>query len=790
MKRLILALTLGGLILSTPCWGQPQIGVSLTTDKTEYVLGEKVGVTIGVANLSSQNLYVTENFKLHETYIYRLKILNPANQLLVPIPTLDPADSEPRPLPNDVYGLEVIGCDTLEPGWNDGATADDIRSFYDISLPGYYSVQAELDLMQYSGTPCKVNNALWQGVILSETKYFFYGGSTGVSSTETQWSLDWQTLPGETFTVMITPAPRAAVSDINTSTIRLNNIQPVSVGSPVSGAIPVTFSKQAAINSLGTTPVVGKSYYAIVSGKYVQGPSFGGSLFVTVTDWTTLAAPSNLGAVAVSLGQIDLSWTDNANNESGFKVERCTGAGCTSGFSQIGTVAANVTTYSDTTVIEGTSYGYQVRAYRTGTPDANSAYSNLASATTGVAAPAAPDTLVATAVSTSQINLTWVDKSTNESGFKIERCTGANCSTGFSQIGTAVANATSYSDMGLTEGTAYTYRVRATNTGGDSANSATATATTLVNAPAAPSGLTATAISATQINLAWTDNSTNETGFKVERCTGTSCTPTTLITTTVANATSYSDMGLTEGTAYTYRVRATNTGGDSANSATATATTRQSGTTPPAAPSNLTVTVLTSTQINLTWKDNSNNETGFKILRCEGANCTPSTLIATTAANVVTYTDSVTQSTTYGYRVVATNAGVESTATAIARATTPMTYFFTGFFSPVNNPPIVNTMFVAGQNIPMKWRLTNTSGKAISDRTSVLEIVSQSVDCTSGNPGSAVREYPGGKSNLLYSDNGYWVWNWNTLKSYAKTCRVLTLKLKDGSTFNANFKFP
>src|SRR6185436_6439139 len=73
------------------------------------------------------------------------------------------------------------------------------------------------------------------------------------------------------------------------------------------------------------------------------------------------AAPSGLTATAVSSTQINLSWTDNANNESGFRIERKTGAGGT--YAEIATVGANVTSYSNTGLSAGTTYYYRVRAY-------------------------------------------------------------------------------------------------------------------------------------------------------------------------------------------------------------------------------------------------------------------------------------------------------------------------------------------------------------------------------------------------------------------------------------------
>lgn len=91
--------------------------------------------------------------------------------------------------------------------------------------------------------------------------------------------------------------------------------------------------------------------------------------------------------------------------------------------------------------------------------------------------------------------------------------------------------------------------------------------------PAAPTNLAGAAASRTRINLTWTDNANNETGFKIERCTGSSCTNFTQIATVGADVTSYGNTGLKRNTAYRYRVRATNGGGDSAYSNIVTVTT-------------------------------------------------------------------------------------------------------------------------------------------------------------------------------------------------------------------------
>ena len=91
--------------------------------------------------------------------------------------------------------------------------------------------------------------------------------------------------------------------------------------------------------------------------------------------------------------------------------------------------------------------------------------------------------------------------------------------------------------------------------------------------PSAPSNLTATAASASQVNLQWTDNSNKEEGFEIERCSGSGCSNFALIATVGSNTTSFSNTDLTANTTYKYRVRAYNADGDSVYSNTATAVT-------------------------------------------------------------------------------------------------------------------------------------------------------------------------------------------------------------------------
>ncbi len=188
--------------------------------------------------------------------------------------------------------------------------------------------------------------------------------------------------------------------------------------------------------------------------------------------------------------------------------------------------------------------------------------------------PAVPSSLVATTVSTSRIDLNWTDNSSTETGFEIDLATNSSFTSGLTTF-TVGANITTYQSTGLTYGTTYYYRVRATIGGtNDSGNSNVASATAGVFPPDSPTGLGATAASATQINLSWTDNSTTETGFEIDRALDSAFASGVTTVTVGANVTTYQSTGLSGSTTYYYRVRATIDGNnDSTNSNTASATT-------------------------------------------------------------------------------------------------------------------------------------------------------------------------------------------------------------------------
>jgi hypothetical protein len=324
-------------------------------------------------------------------------------------------------------------------------------------------------------------------------------------------------------------------------------------------------------------------------------------------------APTNLKTTVVSATQINLAWQNNAANQTGVKIERSTDG---VNFSPVVTVDATATTYSDTGLTGATTYTYRLRA-------TNAVGDSAPSAT------ASGTTFSAAATTTYLTDLTWTsavagfgsvqkDKSINGNPIKLRGTTytrglGTHASSTIvynvaglysnflSDVGVddevngnasvvfqvfadnvkiydsgTVTRSSAVQSLNLDITNVQQLKLVVTDAGDgidyDHADWANAAVLGVPQAPAnAPSSVKATVISATQINLAWQNNSANQTGVKIERSIdGVNFSP---VTTVGATATTYSDTGLTGSTTYTYRLRATNAVGDSAPSATASGTT-------------------------------------------------------------------------------------------------------------------------------------------------------------------------------------------------------------------------
>ncbi|MBN1673422.1 MAG: lamin tail domain-containing protein, partial [Kiritimatiellae bacterium] len=167
------------------------------------------------------------------------------------------------------------------------------------------------------------------------------------------------------------------------------------------------------------------------------------------------------------------------------------------------------------------------------------------------------------------------------------------------------------------------------------------------NPPAAPQNLTAASASSTRINLAWQDMSGNETRFKIRRSLDGVDFDTLPPVYPAANTTTYTDSGLSPGTTYWYIIRSENAAGTSPYTDPVSATT---GAGTPAAPTALAATPVSTTQIDLTWTDNADNEEIYKVYRSPDGSVWAR--IGTLSANTTAYSDAgLSAATAYSYKV-------------------------------------------------------------------------------------------------------------------------------------------
>ena len=180
-------------------------------------------------------------------------------------------------------------------------------------------------------------------------------------------------------------------------------------------------------------------------------------LIITLSGSLLPAAPDNSLVSNPSPYSLDLSWTDNSGNETGFEIWRSlTQSG---GYDLLLVTASDVTSCVDTNLVPDTTYFYQVRAINL---EGHSSFSAVATERTNVSIPGILQFLVQ---KPSSIEIGWQDNSEEEIGFQIERSLdGIN----FTQLATVAENVTSYLDNDPLVSTNYFYRVRAEFSNGTS----------------------------------------------------------------------------------------------------------------------------------------------------------------------------------------------------------------------------------------------------------------------------------------------------------------------------------
>ena len=319
---------------------------------------------------------------------------------------------------------------------------------------------------------------------------------------------------------------------------------------------------------MGLDPATTRHYR--VSAINTNGAGVPSNVDSATTDATAPGAPTGLTATASGTTAIDLSWSAPGSTGgsaiTGYKIEVSSDGG-SSWSDLVANTSNTTTTYAHTGLASGDTRHYRVSAINT---NGTGVPSNVDSATTGTSVPGAPTGLTATASGTTAIDLSWsAPGSTGGSaitGYKIEVS-----SDGGSSWSDLVANTsnttTTYAHTGLASGDTRHYRVSAINTNGAGVPSNVDSATTGTSVPGAPTGLTATASGATQIDLSWSAPASTGgsaiTGYRIEVSPNGTSGWTDQVANTNSTATTYAHTGLAAGDTRHYRVSAINAVGTS-----------------------------------------------------------------------------------------------------------------------------------------------------------------------------------------------------------------------------------
>ena len=428
----------------------------------------------------------------------------------------------------------------------------------------------------------------------------------------------------------------------------------------------------AAINSVGTSGLS-----AEVSGKIIS---------------TAPSMPSGLTATA-GTSYISLSWTYGGKNMTGFKVFRGTVSG---GEIQLAMVSSSVLTYKDSSATAGVKYYYYVKSYNSLSDSTPSAEVSAIILTVS----GAPTALTATA-SGSYVSLSWTAPSSNGgsaiTSYSIYRGTAAG-SESTSPVGTSTTLA--YTDSTIVVGTTYYYVVKATNSIGTSLASNEASYK-VGSLPSPPTNLLASQ-SLGKVTISWaapsSSGSSAITGYLVYR--GISTVLTDQVQIASVTSTSYQDTTVTIGTTYYYTVKAVNSVGSSASSASLSVLALGL----PDIPGNLIVTG-SSNSLGLSWTAPSNNGgsaiTSYSIYRGTAAGSESTSPVGT--STTLAYNDStIVVGTTYYYVVKATNSIGTSLASNEAS-------------NKIGSVPSAPNDLIANQalcNITVSWTAPSSSGSS------------------------------------------------------------------------------
>ena len=549
----------------------------------------------------------------------------------------------------------VVTSAGIRLSWKDNSIDEDGFDFERLDDSGTYHLLASVsaNAVTYDDTTVSAGNTY----IYRIHSYNFIGYSAYSNEVTVN---AWDSIAPAMLTVTPVSATRLDLSWSYTGTVSYNTIIERKTGTD--GTWSVIYTTPLGVLKYSDTGLSPNTRYFYRIRKSMGTGSSGlpyPNNEIGIGAYTNLGNLSLTGSAAVN-NTISLSWTGNSGSAD-IIIERKMSDGS---FSPLDTVSYLASSWTDTTgLVPSASYTYRIKA-RTSTNE--SMYSNIITVQNLYLD--APSVLTVTVTSNSAVELNWRDNSTDETGFEIWRYIYGSGT--YTLYATVDRNITTFTDNTIQRGVQYNYMVRAYVASGalysPYSNSASI-GSGLINPP---SNLKYEYVSSTQVLLRWVDTSDNESGFKVEWKIG-SDGAWNVLSWLDPNVTAYTVTNLNPYTKYYFRIRAYS----SSSNSDSLSDELLISTAIPAAPSNVVATALSSSQIRITWKDNSDSEDVFRILRMP-ANAYYYDVLAEVGKNNTSYTDSnLIAGMKYSYKVAAYNLTGSSTSSAVeARTNTKATF--------------------------------------------------------------------------------------------------------------------
>jgi RHS repeat-associated protein len=386
----------------------------------------------------------------------------------------------------------------------------------------------------------------------------------------------------------------------------------------------------------GTTAVVAglsksTSYTLNVAAYNVSGAGSYSSTVTARTGSTSApGAPTGLAVSGVTSSSVSLSWTAPSGTVTGYYVYENGGSASVASSTSTSVTVAGLSA--------STTYTFTVAAYNSGGTGTTSS-SVPATTSAPPVAPGAPAGLTVTGSNDTSVSLSWTAPPGTVTGYYVYENGGA--------VSVAASTSTSVTVTGLSVSTGYTFTVAAYNSAGTGTSSSSVPATTTA-LPGAPSGLTVTGMTSGSVSLSWTAPPGTVTGYYVYENGGSTSVAS-------SSSTSVTVTGLTVSTTYTFTVASYDANGASAQSSPASATTGAAS--KPAAPTNLTATLVTDTSVSVSWTAPAGTVTGYYVYEedCDVTECDGKLTKVATVTGTGTTFSGLTEFDMYGFAVAAYN---------------------------------------------------------------------------------------------------------------------------------------